>query len=174
MDCLATLAMTTGDERKLGLAPVARPDARLLLLGSLPGEASLAAQRYYAHPRNQFWRLVGQVIGEKLEALDYDARLERLAVRGMGLWDVVHSARREGSLDQAMRGVEARDLLGFIATLPKLRAVGFNGATAARIGRLALGCSGLAVIDLPSSSPAYTMAFGEKAARWAALRAFLD
>ena len=85
------------------MAPVGSADARLLILGSLPGEASLAAQRYYAHPTNQFWRLLGQAIGEDLAALDYDLRLERLAERDIALWDVVAQARRAGSLDGAIR-----------------------------------------------------------------------
>src|SRR3954469_9703151 len=86
---------------KGGLPPIARTDARLFVLGSLPGDASLAAQRYYAHPSNQFWRLLGGAIGENLEALRYEARLERLAERRIGLWDVIASADRRGSLDQA-------------------------------------------------------------------------
>ena len=161
-------------ERKHGLPPVARSDARLLILGSLPGEASLAAARYYAHPRNQFWRLMAGVTGEALDALPYEERLKRLAARRVALWDVVHAARREGSLDGQMREVEMRDLAGFVAGLPELRAVGFNGGTAARLGRRALAGSGLALVDLPSSSPAYTLPFADKAERWGALAAFLD
>src|SRR6187549_3461481 len=88
---------------RTGLAPIARSDARLLILGSLPGERSLAEARYYAHPTNQFWRLVGGAIGEDLAALPYEERLERLAQRRIGLWDVIGSARRSGSLDQAIR-----------------------------------------------------------------------
>src|SRR5881392_749469 len=91
---------------KAGLPPIARSDARLFLLGSLPGDASLAARRYYAHPTNQFWRLLGSAIGEELAALDYEQRLERLAERRVGLWDVIASARRPGSLDQAIRDVQ--------------------------------------------------------------------
>jgi hypoxanthine-DNA glycosylase len=160
--------------RKHGLPPIARADARLLLLGSLPGEASLAAERYYAHPRNHFWRLVEVVIEEPLEALAYEVRLERLATHGIALWDVVHAARRRGSLDQDMREIEQRDLAGFVAKLPQLRCIGFNGATAARLGRRALHGSPLALVDLPSSSPAYTLSFAGKAERWRILRAFLD
>ena len=81
---------------KVGLPPIAAADARLFILGSLPGDASLAAQRYYAHPHNQFWRLLGAAIGEELHALDYDERLERLAERRIGLWDVVASASAAG------------------------------------------------------------------------------
>ena len=82
---------------KSGLPPIARLDARLFILGSLPGDASLVAQRYYAHPTNQFWRLLGKAIGEDLQTLSYDDRLERLAERRIGLWDVIASARRPGS-----------------------------------------------------------------------------
>jgi hypoxanthine-DNA glycosylase len=159
---------------KHGLPPVARSDARLLVLGSLPGEASLRAARYYAHPRNGFWRLMEGVTGVALDALPYDERLTRLAERRVALWDVVHAARREGSLDGRMRGVETRDLAAFVAGLPELRAVGFNGGTAARLGRRALAGTGLALVDLPSSSPAFTLPFAAKAERWAALAAFLD
>src|SRR5918993_2036025 len=79
---------TAMDGLKVGLPPIARPDARLFILGSLPGDASLAARRYYAHPTNQFWRLVGAAIGEDLQGLDYERRLDRLAARHIGLWDV--------------------------------------------------------------------------------------
>jgi hypoxanthine-DNA glycosylase len=160
--------------RKLGLPPIVRVDARLLVLGSLPGVASLAAARYYAHPRNQFWRLMAAATGEPLERLPYDGRLEQLVARGVALWDVIHAARRNGSLDQYMREIEARDLAGFVADLPQLRAVAFNGGTAARLGRKALAGSSLLLLDLPSSSPAYTLPFADKARQWSALGAFLD
>src|SRR5437660_8879301 len=91
---------------KVGLPPVAGRDARLFILGSLPGDASLAARRYYAHPTNQFWRLLGGAVGEDLQRLSYERRLERLARRRVGLWDVIASAARAGSLDQAIRDAE--------------------------------------------------------------------
>lgn len=162
------------EARKHGLPPVMRADATLLVLGSLPGEASLAAARYYAHPQNQFWRLVGVVLGVPLEVLEYEERLELLKERGIALWDVIHAARRRGSLDQAISDVEARDLAGFVAGFPDLRAVAFNGGTAARLGRKALTSTALALIDLPSSSPAFTLPFADKVAGWMALRPFLD
>ena len=86
----------------------------LLILGSLPGEASLRAQRYYAHPQNQFWRLLGSAIGEDLAAMTYDDRLARLAARGIALWDVVGEARRLGSLDGAIRGATPNRLADFV------------------------------------------------------------
>ena len=157
--------------RKSSLAPVGSDDALLLVLGSLPGEASLAVQRYYAHPRNQFWRLLGAAIGEDLANLPYDNRLMRLVARRIALWDVVGEAAREGSLDGAIRDAIANPLAEFVARHQRLAAIAFNGQTAAKLGRRVLGPGGdrLQLIDLPSSSPAYTSPFAAKAARWAAL-----
>ncbi len=154
--------------------PVTRPDTRLLILGSLPGAVSLAQQRYYAHPQNQFWRLVGKVIGRDLVPLTYDLRLEALLNAGIGLWDTVAAAIRKGSLDADIRLHEASDLAGLAASLPKLRAVAFNGGTSARIGRRQLGDrDDLDLIDLPSSSPAYTLPLADKAEAWIRLRSYL-
>jgi double-stranded uracil-DNA glycosylase len=155
--------------------PVIRPDTRLLVLGSLPGAVSLAQQRYYAHKQNQFWRLIGAVIERDLVPLDYEARLEALLDAGIGLWDTVAAATRQGSLDADIRLHQASDLAALAAALPDLRAVGFNGATSARIGRRQLeGVTGLDLVDLPSSSPAYaSLAFARKRDAWLALRAYL-
>jgi len=159
---------------KVGLPPVARPDARLFILGSLPGDASLAAGRYYAHPHNQFWRLIGSVIGEELHRLDYEPRLERLAHHRIGLWDVIASARRSGSLDQAIREASHNAVDRLLHDFPALEAIAFNGATSSAIGRRLIGVGhGIALIDLPSSSPANTRPIAEKAANWARLRDFL-
>ena len=162
------------DRRRIGFDPVVDADTRLLILGSLPGDASLKAARYYAHPRNAFWRLLGGVLGEDLEALAYEARLGRLKARRIGLWDVIASAERSGSLDAAIRSPEAADLRGLVATLPDLRAVAFNGGLAARLGRRILADQAdLMLLDLPSSSPAHARPLAEKAARWAALSHFV-
>ena len=157
--------------------PVVDPHTRLLLLGSLPGRASLAAGRYYAHPRNLFWRLAGDALGVDLAALDYEARLATLGAHGIGLWDVIADATRPGSLDAAIRAANANDLAALCRTLPALAAVAFNGATAARIGRARLaglaGLTNLALIDLPSSSPAYAaLPYAAKRDRWAAIAGF--
>lgn len=154
--------------------PVVRPETRLLVLGSLPGAMSLAAGRYYANPRNQFWRLIGAVIDRPLEDLGYEERLTALLDAGVGLWDTVAAAQRPGSLDSDIRLHQASDLQALVATLPELRALGFNGGTSARIGRREIGDqSGLALVNLPSSSPAYTLPFAEKRDRWLALRRYL-
>ena len=155
---------------KRSMPPVGASDAALLILGSLPGEASLRAQRYYAHPRNQFWRLLGASIDERLASLPYDQRLVRLAARGIALWDVVGEARRRGSLDAAIRGATPNRLVDYVATHSGLRAVAFNGQMASKLGRMALsGQDRLQLIDLPSSSPAYTAAFETKLATWSQL-----
>lgn len=146
----------------------------MLILGSLPGEVSLAARRYYAHPRNRFWHLVGLSIGVDLLSLSYEERLEQLQASGIALWDVISSARREGSLDSSIRDAVHAPLGELAASLPELRAVAFNGRKAAAIGRPQLAGSRLALIDLPSSSPAYaTMPLPDKERLWSRLGDFL-
>lgn len=159
---------------KRAFDPVVDANTRLLILGSLPGDASLKAGQYYGHPQNGFWRLIGGVIGADLVAPPYPERLEALKAAGVGLWDVIASAERPGSLDAAIRNAEAADLNRLIDSLPLLRAVAFNGGTAARLGRRSLTPrTGLRLIDLPSSSPAYTRPLAEKAAAWAVLEPLL-
>jgi len=155
---------------KRAFDPVVDAHTRLLILGSLPGDASLKAGQYYGHPRNGFWRLVGGAIGIDLVALPYPDRLEALKAAGVGLWDVIASAERPGSLDAAIRHAEVADLNRLIDDLPSLRAVVFNGATAARHGRRSLTPRArIELIDLPSSSPAYTLSLAGKAAAWVVL-----
>jgi TDG/mug DNA glycosylase family protein len=160
---------------KVGLPPVARADARLFVLGSLPGDASLAARRYYAHRTNQFWRLLGSAIGDDLQPLAYEVRLERLAQRGVGLWDVIASAARRGSLDQAIRLAEHNRIQHLLRDFPELRAIAFNGSTAAAAGRRLIGepAPQVSLIDLPSSSAANTRPLAEKAAAWSVLGEFV-
>jgi double-stranded uracil-DNA glycosylase len=169
------LTVRPTDPRKSAFAAIAGPDTRVLILGSLPGEASLAAGQYYAHPRNQFWHLIGAVIDQaELAGLPYAERLGLLGQAGIGLWDVIASAVRQGSLDTAIRAAEPAALPNLVAALPQLRAIGFNGAKSAAIGRKALAGSGLALIDLPSSSPAHaSLGLEAKMARWLTLKEFL-
>jgi hypoxanthine-DNA glycosylase len=159
--------------RKSSFAPVADAGARLLILGSLPGEMSLRIGQYYGNPQNQFWRLMGAALGRPLPDA-YEARLAALQGAGVALWDVVRSAVRPGSLDGQIRDHQPNPLADFAATLPRLQAVAFNGKTAAAIGVRALAdVAALELIALPSSSPAYTLAFDRKAAAWTQLRRFL-
>ena len=130
--------------RKSSFPPVVAPDTRVLVLGSLPGEKSLAAERYYAHPQNRFWHLIGKVIDAELKPLGYEARLEALLAAKVGLWDTVASAHRTGSLDAAIRDAEHNSLAELAASLPGLRAVGFNGKTSAKIGMPQIALTDLA------------------------------
>jgi hypoxanthine-DNA glycosylase len=161
-------------DRKHSFPPVVAPDTRLLVLGSLPGERSLAAARYYAHPQNQFWQLISPAAGRDLVPLPYPERLEALLAARIGLWDVVASATRPGSTDAALRDIEPHDIAALAATLSDLRALAFNGATAQRHGLRQLGDAAkrYTILGLPSSSPLHTIGFAAKAPAWAALSAF--
>ena len=145
----------------------------MLICGSLPGERSLAAARYYAHPQNQFWRLLSPAVGVDLQSLDYDTRLAALVANRIALWDVVASARRSGSSDAAIADATANDLPGLVDQLPQLRAVAFNGGTAATIGRRLLAGTRLPLVALPSSSPLHTVGLAAKQPAWSTLAAWL-
>jgi len=152
--------------RERGFPPVADPRARVLVLGSFPGQASLAAGHYYAHPRNQFWRLIGGVLGEDLAALDWHGRYDRLREHRIALWDVVAECVRPGSLDADIAQADPNDLDDLLGRLTELRTVIFNGGTAARLARR-LHDAGFEVHTVPSSSPAHaSLSFDDKLARW--------
>src|SRR5574343_809177 len=159
--------------RKASFAPVVNADTRILILGSLPGDASLAAAQYYAHPRNQFWRLLGAVLAVPLADLPYPQRLAVMQQHGVGLWDVVAEASRRGSLDSAIRDARANPLAALVAGLPALRVVAFNGQTAGKAAPQ-LAASGVPMLVLPSSSPAHTLAFDKKLQEWQALSRYCD
>lgn len=161
--------------RLVGLAPVFDEQARLLVLGSFPGAASLQAAQYYAHPRNAFWPVMGALLGEDLQALPYAERLSALRRHRVALWDAVATCRREGSLDAAIEDAEPADLAELVARLPRLRAIACNGALAHKQTLLALGRPELPVLRLPSTSPAHAgLGPAAKAAAWrAALAAYL-
>jgi hypoxanthine-DNA glycosylase len=149
-----------------GLAPVVAADTRLIVLGSFPGVASLAAQQYYGHPRNLLWRLLSTLWDEDLVALAYPQRLEALRRHRVGLWDVYRSCERQGSLDSAIRAAVPNDLARLTALAPGLRAVAHNGGESARSRRLTEQL-GVAVHTLPSTSPANaSWSFERKLAAW--------
>lgn len=158
--------------RSFGAVTDAR--TRVLILGSLPGAPSLAAAEYYAHPSNAFWTLLGSALDRDLRALPHVERLAALLDAGVGLWDVVAAARRQGSLDSAIRKPELHDLAGLLRELPALTAVAFNGRTAAALARRQpIEWGNVANITLPSSSAAYTVPVDAKVAAWSTLREFL-
>ncbi|MCD9028630.1 DNA-deoxyinosine glycosylase [Luteimonas sp. BDR2-5] len=153
--------------------PVARADARVLILGSMPGEASLSAGRYYAHPRNLFWPIMGALAGAGPD-LAYAARIAKLQATGIALWDVIAECVRPGSLDARIRAgsVVVNDLPGFLARYPGISRICFNGATAETLFRrhvLPRLADAPTLMRLPSTSPAHAaMGFADKLAAWRA------
>ncbi|WP_296942198.1 DNA-deoxyinosine glycosylase [uncultured Massilia sp.] len=154
------------DSLLTGLAPVIDPATRILILGSFPGAASLAAGQYYAHPRNQFWKLVGALVGEDLYSLPYAERLPRLLAHRFGLWDVLAACERAGSLDAAIRKPAANDFARLRLLCPALETVGFNGRTSGKFAPQ-FAAHGYRTVVLPSSSPANAaMSFDGKLQYW--------
>jgi len=155
-------------DRLQGLPPVISRRARLVILGSFPGVASLLARQYYGHPRNHFWPLLSAIWGIDLVALPYRQRLAELRRRGLGLWDVYASCRRAGSLDQAIEDAEFNDLASLRRRAPQLQLVAHNGGESARAMRHIVAL-GLPVRKLPSSSPANaSWSFERKLEAWRA------
>lgn len=167
-------ASAEGGATLVGLPPIVGAGARALVLGSMPGEASLAAGQYYAHPQNAFWKVFDALLGAGPE-LDYAARVDVLVRAGVAVWDVVRSCERQGSLDSAIvRGsVVVNDFGAFVAAHPQLRLVVCNGATARSFfARYVAPHQGeavarLRVVQAPSTSPAHaSMSLRAKIAAW--------
>jgi hypoxanthine-DNA glycosylase len=154
--------------------PVARKDARVLILGSMPGIASLQAQRYYAHPRNAFWPILAEICGFDCELL-YEQRLEEVQRAGIALWDVLASCARSGSLDSDIEvaSIRTNDFAGFFESHPGVTNVFCNGGAAFQMFRrrvvpeLPEECANVRVRQLPSSSPAHaSMSLAQKRDAW--------
>jgi hypoxanthine-DNA glycosylase len=140
----------------IGFPAVATPSARILILGSLPGAESLRQRRYYAHPRNAFWKIMDAVAGAGPE-MPYEARLERLKQSGLALWDVCRAAERKGSLDTAIAKPEPNDFVAFFKTHRKIERLYFNGQAAATLFCRLVAPKLVALPPaqiLPSTSPA--------------------
>lgn len=159
--------------------PIARHDARLLILGSMPGEASLVAGQYYAHPRNAFWSIMGELLGFS-PMLPYAGRVAALQAAGIAVWDVLQTCVRPGSLDSAIERESevANDLAGFLIRHRDVRVILFNGGMAEAAFRrhllpdLRASLADVRMGRLPSTSPANaSWSFARKLAAW---RAALD
>lgn len=140
--------------------PIAAPDAEILILGSMPGQASLAASEYYAHPRNAFWPIVSALFGFEVSA-PYTQRIEALKAARIALWDVLYTCTRPGSLDADIDpdSLIANDLAGFLREHPAIKRVFFNGAKAESCFRQhiapTLAAGAVSCRRLPSTSPAH-------------------
>lgn len=160
-----------------GFPPIADTHARILILGSLPGQVSLQRQQYYAHPHNVFWKIMGHLFGAGPK-LPYAERAQRLLANGISLWDVCAAAQRPGSLDTAIvhASVVQNDFAAFIESHPNIFLIGFNGGKAADLYRrlvlpgLPAALRAIHTVTLPSTSPAHAaMTFEDKLARWSAV-----
>jgi hypoxanthine-DNA glycosylase len=148
------------------LPPVIDERARILILGSFPSSASLSAGQYYAHGRNLFWRVLGEVLNISLSELPYPPRLAEVKAAGIAIWDVYASCTREGSLDSAIRNGIPQDFSRLLQLAPRLEKVCFNGTAAGRFSP-SLAALGYQVVLLPSTSPAHaSRSFAEKLAEW--------
>jgi hypoxanthine-DNA glycosylase len=159
--------MRKGSSQRLqGLAPIAAPRARLLVLGSFPSVASLQDQQYYAHPRNHFWPILSALWQLALAEMAYAERVAQVQQRGVAIWDVYASCARDGSLDSAIKDPQPNDLAGLVRRLPQLRLIAHNGGESARAMRITQAL-GLPVLRLPSTSPANaSWSFERKLAAW--------
>lgn len=157
----------TTTPRLEGLAPQVCTETRLLVLGSFPGAASLAAGEYYAFAHNRFWPIVGTLLGAPmLRERPYAERIAFVLRHGLGLWDVYASCRRQGSLDAAIEAARPNDLAALARTLPRLALIAHNGGESARAMRLTRTL-GVPVVRLPSTSPANaSWSFERKLAAW--------
>lgn len=153
--------------RIVAFPPVARPDARVLILGSMPSVESLRQGFYYGHPRNAFWRIMAEIYGASLPE-DISAKTALLEENGIALWDVLHSCEREGSLDSAIRSVEPNDFAGLFEKCPGIGKILFNGGTARALFQRHCGAylRDRAWAQMPSTSPAYTLSWERKLALW--------
>lgn len=165
---MAADVLTASVPRLRGLPPVLTPHTRVLVLGSFPGAASLAARAYYAHPRNHFWPIMADLLDQPLVTMPYAARLARLLEHRVGLWDTIVACERPGSLDAAIREATFATPARVARRAPTVDLVCFNGKTAARTAP-AWQAAGYATLALPSTSPAYTRPLAEKLAGWRAI-----
>ena len=141
------------------------PDARVLIVGSMPSVKSLEDAQYYAHPRNAFWPTMFAIFGEELSS-DYEKKKALIRDHALALWDVAEACEREGSLDSKMRDITYNDFASLFAACPQIHTVLCNGGTAHSLFMKSGYVGNRRVIRMPSTSPAYTMAYAEKLRIW--------
>ena len=156
------------DGRIFSYPPIADASARILVLGTMPSVESLRQGFYYAHPHNAFWRIMAEIFGEELP-VSMEEKKSLLLRNGIALWDTLRSCEREGSLDSAIQRPEPNDIPALLAECPDIRKICFNGAASETLFMRHIGpVEGVELIRLPSTSPAYTLAYAKKLAVWKA------
>ena len=156
---------------------IVKADARVLILGSMPGIISLQKQQYYGHPRNHFWPIIFSVIKQPLP-LSYEQRVQGLMDNRIALWDVLARCNREGSLDSFIKNETANNFTELLIKLPQLKLICFNGSKASQMWKKHVNCAsgGLSFITLPSASPMVgknVKPLDEKIEAWAVIRGYL-
>ena len=158
-----------------GFAPISDSRSRILILGSMPSEASLTKNQYYGHPRNAFWPLMCELFGETCYE-DYAERTDMLLRHGVALWDVVAECERTGSSDAAIKNVKANDFIVFFDAHPLVKHVFFNGekAYALFIRHAGLIHADVKYERLGSTSPAHAIPFDRRKADWQKILPYLE
>ena len=158
--------------RIIGLPSVVNKSSKVIILGSMPGAESLRIRQYYGHPRNQFWEIMKRLLKQKSIA-SYVDKKRMVFNNGIALWDVIHSCKRDGSLDANLRDIKVNDFKRFIKRHPNIRAVFCNGQTAFRLFNRHCGYVDLPVLCLPSTSPAHSIPVSNKLRKWKKVLRFL-
>ncbi|HQP10371.1 MAG TPA: DNA-deoxyinosine glycosylase [Candidatus Omnitrophota bacterium] len=153
--------------------PIVDSRCQILILGSMPSIRSLQAQEYYAHPQNQFWKIMAVLLGHALP-LTYAQKKRMLLKSRIALWDVISSCKREGSLDSRIRQVKFNDFAALFKKYKSIRAVFCNGNTAFKLFQKASHRCDLPVFPVPSTSPAYTKSLAWKTGRWKNILPIID
>lgn len=160
-------------DRISSFAPIISTTSRILILGSVPGVKSLEMQQYYAHPQNQFWKIVFELLGEDFSK-DYETRIETIRKNNIALWDVIDTCEREGSLDTKIRNEEHNDITKILNDHPSISVIFCNGQKSFKNLKKILGKeSEIPVFVLPSTSPLHTISFDKKLKEWEIIKTFL-
>lgn len=161
------------ENRIASFKPIISEDSKILILGSVPGVKSLEMQQYYAHPQNQFWKIIFELFQEDFTA-DYSSRIEVIRKNHLALWDVIDTCERKGSLDSNIVNEEANNIRKLLNDFPNIKAVFSNGQKSFKNLQKILGkdCE-IPVFVLPSTSPLHTISFEKKLTEWKILKTFL-
>lgn len=167
------------NELTYSMPKIIGPNARVLILGSMPGRVSLAQQQYYANPRNQFWTILYALFGEKYGSVSYAEKIDFVIRHHIALWDSIYYCERKGSLDSAIKDEEPNNILGLLHANPGIRAIAFNGSKSFAVFKKHFKLTvppDVALIKLPSTSPTpsrYPKSVEEKIKEWAIIKNYI-